>query len=505
MKMAPLSRTKFLSLGNDNDKVLILGEKLLTEANRRRKVGSTSKGNFELEEQHIPEFEYFENPFLFKTPKNFIELSKHKPLVDLSHSGLSFSEQGKLQSHFHLNSPFRKPISPEAINLIQQHLQANMDGINIGNPPPPLGGNLWGVARFSALQLPTNPHDMPKNDFKLLPKFSGDNEIFVDNHIYAFQDCVDNLPVDYEDVYMRIFVQILEGEARKWFRNLPANSIDSWATFHRMFMEKWGEKKDHQYYLSEFGSLKKKNGEIVDDLNKRFNKMYNKIPADIRPSQAIAKVTYAAAHDPDFAMMLRERRSATLDIMQNDVVDIEEYEEEEQGPFEVQDSQDDMNWLGEEGDLVHLTQGDYEESLDMNNQWSNDNQIDDLFSAQYRLFADALQAKLHHKYDLRPRPNAGNQNPKVVDPKKKMKHQRAEMIIVEPVNTTEKDKQHKDKEKSSISGLKDVKRVAESQNQISTSFNFMNELSKIKVPIPLTELAKIPTYQKELARIVSNS
>jgi len=51
--------------------------------------------------------------------------------------------------------------------------------------------------------------------------------------------------------------------------------------------------------------------------------MYNKIPEDIRPSQNAAKVTYARAFDLNFAMMLRERISNTLLIMQDDAIDVE--------------------------------------------------------------------------------------------------------------------------------------------------------------------------------------
>jgi len=38
--------------------------------------------------------------------------------------------------------------------------------------------------------------------------------------------------------------------------------------------------------------------------------------------QAIIKVTYATTYDPDFSMMLRERRYVNLDQMKGDVVDI---------------------------------------------------------------------------------------------------------------------------------------------------------------------------------------
>jgi hypothetical protein len=50
-----------------------------------------------------------------------------------------------------------------------------------------------------------------------------------------------------------------------------------------------GDKRDSLYYLNEFGSLKKRANEIVDDFNKRFNNIYNKILADRKPSQSIAK------------------------------------------------------------------------------------------------------------------------------------------------------------------------------------------------------------------------
>jgi hypothetical protein len=77
------------------------------------------------------------------------------------------------------------------------------------------------------------------------------------------------------------------------------------------------------YYLTEFGSLKKKNSETVMEFIQRFNKLYNKIPAEVKPSQPAAKVTFARAFELDFALLLRERRGATLTRMQDDAVEIE--------------------------------------------------------------------------------------------------------------------------------------------------------------------------------------
>jgi hypothetical protein len=50
--------------------------------------------------------------------------------------------------------------------------------------------------------------------------------------------------------------------------NLPANSITTWEELETTFLNQWGEKIDHQYYLTEFVYLKRKNDESVSDFTK---------------------------------------------------------------------------------------------------------------------------------------------------------------------------------------------------------------------------------------------
>jgi hypothetical protein len=69
--------------------------------------------------------------------------------------------------------------------------------------------------------------------------------------------------------------------------------------------------------------LRKKNFESVLEFIQIFNKIYHKIPAKVKPSQPVAKVTFAGAFDSDFSQLLRERRSTTLVGMQDDVIEIE--------------------------------------------------------------------------------------------------------------------------------------------------------------------------------------
>jgi hypothetical protein len=51
--------------------------------------------------------------------------------------------------------------------------------------------------------------------------------------------------------------------------------------------------------------------------------LYNKIPVEVKPSQPATKVTFIGAFDPDFALLLRERRSTDLTKMQDDALEIE--------------------------------------------------------------------------------------------------------------------------------------------------------------------------------------
>jgi hypothetical protein len=64
-------------------------------------------------------------------------------------------------------------------------------------------------------------NNFPDNYLKLLPKFNGEDEITALEHLSTFDNFTDNLSLEHEDVYMRIFVQNFEGEVRTWFKGYP--------------------------------------------------------------------------------------------------------------------------------------------------------------------------------------------------------------------------------------------------------------------------------------------
>ena len=122
---------------------------------------------------------------------------------------------------------------------------------------------------------------------------------------------------------MHAFVQSLDAEARKWFRELPAGSINGIEVLEEVFMNHQGNVKDNLYYTMDFALLKRKVDESIIDFTKRFNKMNDKIPAKIKLTKSSAKLAYANSFDADFSLLLRERRPNTLINMQEETLEVE--------------------------------------------------------------------------------------------------------------------------------------------------------------------------------------
>jgi len=88
-------------------------------------------------------------------------------------------------------------------------------------------------------------------------------------------------------------------------------------------MIQWIDTKDYLYYIIEFGSLKRKKDEAMGYFSKRFKKMYSRIPAKIKPSETSVKLTYANSFDHGFSLLLRERKSVSLQNMQDAALEVE--------------------------------------------------------------------------------------------------------------------------------------------------------------------------------------
>jgi hypothetical protein len=94
--------------------------------------------------------------------------------------------------------------------------------------------------------------------------------------------------VDYADAKMRLFAQSLLGEVRKWFKALPAASIQDFAAFETSFITRWGDKKNPLQLLTQYNNMKRASEETVQEFLARFMRVYNSIPTEVQPPPGAA-------------------------------------------------------------------------------------------------------------------------------------------------------------------------------------------------------------------------
>lgn len=73
-------------------------------------------------------------------------------------------------------------------------------------------------ARYATLHLPNQLNNFPDGYLKHLPRFNGEADLSIEDHLATFLDFLDNMTIEHEDVYMQLFVQSLERNVRIWFR-----------------------------------------------------------------------------------------------------------------------------------------------------------------------------------------------------------------------------------------------------------------------------------------------
>ena len=112
---------------------------------------------------------------------------------------------------------------------------------------------------------------MPTGDYlKYMPKFTGEGYFTVEENLEAFYSYVENINIEQEDVWTRVFVQSLDGQARKWFKELPDGSVVGIESLDDIFLKHWGERRDHLYNITEFRNLRRENGESVSNFTKKI-------------------------------------------------------------------------------------------------------------------------------------------------------------------------------------------------------------------------------------------
>lgn len=112
------------------------------------------------------------------------------------------------------------------------------------------------TARYGPLVLPVPLSAMLVGDYqKYMPRLTSTEGVTAEEHLKSFYSYTDNLDISENNVWMRVFVQSLDGEAKKWFRELTPRSIADIEALDDVFLKHWGDNKDLLYYHTKFGNL----------------------------------------------------------------------------------------------------------------------------------------------------------------------------------------------------------------------------------------------------------
>jgi len=72
------------------------------------------------------------------------------------------------------------------------------------------------ATRYTPLVLLHPMNSLPIGEYlKYMPKFTGEEDITAAEHLATFYSYPDNLSIENDDVWMRVFVQSLDGDAKK--------------------------------------------------------------------------------------------------------------------------------------------------------------------------------------------------------------------------------------------------------------------------------------------------
>jgi hypothetical protein len=107
------------------------------------------------------------------------------------------------------------------------------------------------ATRYAPLVLPQPMNALlATNYLKYIPQFTQEGDVAAEEHITSFYRFAEIQVIKNEDVWMRVFVQSLDGDATDWFKDLSPRSIDGIASLDDSFLRHWGNKKYLFYYIT---------------------------------------------------------------------------------------------------------------------------------------------------------------------------------------------------------------------------------------------------------------
>lgn len=154
--------------------------------------------------------------------------------------------------------------------------------------------------------------------------------------------------------------------------------------------------------------------------------------------------------------------------------------------------QEEMHWVNDSDEDIHLTRDEYSRSIHSFDYYEDQNPYG-FTPSQCQCMFDNIMAELQHKYDLRPRignPKSSNACPpkKTILTKKTHETRMLPQAIVSPIPP---------KPQVTSQVMRTQLDIKDSEKKVPI-FNLEQEIHKIKIQVPLSELSQNPIYKSEL-------
>jgi hypothetical protein len=176
-------------------------------------------------------------------------------------------------------------------------------------------------------EIPGYPRKMPPRYEDFLPHFAGIEDECPKSHMRRFWKFFQHFPVDdeVEDLVMKLFSASLHGEARRWYDNLPAASINSMELFEELFLAKWTmEMEVVQSLIKDLEGIRQAESEVVRTFGVRFQRLLYQIPQSHRPEGNYLVYLYTNGIQAHLSFLLDKKKPKTLAESHNMAIKIEE-------------------------------------------------------------------------------------------------------------------------------------------------------------------------------------
>jgi hypothetical protein len=97
--------------------------------------------------------------------------------------------------------------------------------------------------------------------------------------------------------------------SNRWFKGLHVTYYED---FSKLFKNRWTKKKDNKMLVAQFNQIKDKENARVSEFDNRFDRFYNQILTNLRPSDAVVCLLYMNAFDGKLCFILKDKNLTSL-------------------------------------------------------------------------------------------------------------------------------------------------------------------------------------------------